>query len=93
MTARWAGICVVATAPATEVGLCSSEGRTLLSDQGYCLCDLMAPSLLLGEKMGISLATCSFIQPYVLGCLLLAAPVLRPGGSVVNKTGTVPTLM
>lgn len=30
MTARWAGICAVAMAPATEVGLCSSEGRTVL---------------------------------------------------------------
>ena len=70
MTARWAGI-----APATEVGLCSSEGRTVLSDQGYCLCDLMALSRLL--KMGLLLPTCSFIQPYVLACLLLLAPVLR----------------
>lgn len=48
----------------------------MLSDQGYCLCDLKALSLFL--KMGILLPTCSFFQPYVLACLLLPAPVLRP---------------
>lgn len=76
MTARGAGVCGAAREPDAEAEPLRGEGTTPLSDQGYGPGDLVALSFL--SKTGISLTShLSFLQPYVLTCLPLPAPVLR----------------